>query len=59
MKLHYINEANRRVEYILYDWDAAVSVASVLVNAPIDIDYVYYEDETGQGVFNLNTFEKC
>lgn len=59
MTLHYINDSHRMVEYVVDDWEAALGVASVIVHASIDIEYLHYENDTGQGVFNLNTFERC
>ena len=59
MKLMYVNENGTKIEYTVNDWDAARAVAEGLINAPIDIEYLNYEDADGNGVFNLNTFERC
>lgn len=56
MKVHYIDDNKRKIEYELSDWDAVANVADMLLKAPIDIETLYYEDETGQGIFNLDTF---
>jgi hypothetical protein len=59
MRLHYYNGANICVEYDVYDWDAALNVAHILINSPIEIDYLHYETGEEVGIFNLNTFETC
>lgn len=56
IKLNYTDETGRLITFSVFDWDA---VAEGLVNAPIDLEYLNYEDGRDVGVFNLNTFERC
>ena len=59
IKLTYTDELGMEALYNLDDWDAVLNVAQMLSNAPIDLDYVYYEDGTDIGVFSLQTFTRC
>lgn len=59
IKLSYVNESGKLISFQVADWDAANCVADALVSAPIDLDYLEYQDGNHIGVFNLNTFERC
>lgn len=59
VKLSYIDDNGRKVSFDVKDWDAAVEVAEALVRAPIELDHLGYEDGMQNGIFNLNTFERC
>jgi len=59
MRAYYINDNQTKITYELDNFDALIAVAEGLLAAPIDLDHLYYEDELGQGVFNLHTFEKA
>lgn len=54
MKVHYFDETGQRVNFNLNDdREAIISVAEILLKAPIDVDYLYSDI----GVFCLKTFE--
>lgn len=59
IKVHYFDETGRRIEFKLKDWDAVVQCADSLARAPIDLEFVYFEDGPHRGIFNLHTFEVC
>lgn len=59
ISLKYTTEIGQNVVFNVDDWDAVQKVADDLVRAPIDIDYLQYKEGITEGVFNLNTFERC
>jgi hypothetical protein len=59
IKLNYTDETNKVIKYELNDWDAVYSLAEMLLKAPIDIEYLEYQDGNRTGIFNLNNFERC
>lgn len=59
INLKYVDDNTRIVSFRVQDWDAVLVVAEALVNAPIDLESLEYQDDVGHGVFNLHTFERC
>jgi len=52
MDVYYYDEAGRKISYSLIDEEALYCVAQMLLDAPIDVEYLYTDTNT----FNLNTF---
>lgn len=59
INLTYKDELDKTIRFEVNDWDAIYRVAEGLVNAPIDLEYIEYQDGNQVGIFNLNTFERC
>lgn len=57
--LSYKDETGRLISMPAQDWEAVNLIANTILNAPIDVEYLEYNDNGQQGVFNLNTFERC
>lgn len=59
IELSYTNESSTLIHYEVNDCAAVYCVAESLVRAPIDLEYLEYQDGNQIGGSNLNTFEKC
>lgn len=57
--LSYYDERAVRHSFELDDWDAVTQVMQALSSAPIDLDYVMYQDGAEIGTICLSTFERC